>query len=76
MTASFIELNPPDVQGKVYRIYNAIALFASLFPRAWRLAMMPCCSAICHRAFAAFFCHDGGATARFRLGQPNYFAIS
>ena len=32
MTASFIELNPPDVQGKVYRIYNAIARFASLFP--------------------------------------------
>lgn len=32
MTASFIGLNPPDVQGKVYRICDAIALFASLFP--------------------------------------------
>ena len=32
MAASFIELNPPDVQDKVYRICNAIALFASLFP--------------------------------------------
>jgi hypothetical protein len=31
MTASFIELNPPDVQGKVYRICNAIALLANLF---------------------------------------------
>jgi hypothetical protein len=31
MTTSFIELNPPDVQAKMYRLYAAIALVARLF---------------------------------------------
>jgi hypothetical protein len=30
MTPSFIELNPPDVQGKVHRRYGASALSAGL----------------------------------------------